>query len=506
MAFDFNKLQPLETGIPGQNVKTPGFNFGNLPEVGAPAPEPVKQPGFIQSVVQDIAKPFLKTAVTPYAIAKGAINLSQGNIAAADEALTKEYDFGYFGKTKALGAEIAPTASAGEVLRKGGKEVLGTALEIGSNLIGGEGTVGVGKSLLKSQLKKALISSGKTGFKIGATGAAGRALQEDQSLGNIAAETAIGGGIGAVTGAGLGIAGVGAKALATPLSTVTQNLIPGLDKIAGKIEKIVLKPREKDYLAGFKEENVLKYDLGGSVRDTIKKATEKLTQLRNQARTIRGASNKVINLSDIVKETADQLKKDVGQNVGLNQDINKALEYWVKELEIRTDTGKLDIPGAQELKEAIGTFGNWQYGTNTPESSAKEVVSNVLYSKIKNSIEKNTPQGLKDINKQMSDIIPIKNAAVKRLPVEERNAIAPISDIIAASAALQNPAGWGLVLLNQLQKSGRFAQKLYQTSTKLRTGAESISDRMKGLRITPESLLNRNNQLRKTALRAIKKK
>lgn len=498
MAFDFNKLEKLDTGMPGQNVKTPNFDFNKLPTTEGGETE-IKKPGFIKSVIQDIAKPVLKTLVSPVAAVKSAVELSKGKTAEAGKTLTKEYDFGYFGKVKPLGADISPDATVGQTLRQGTKEMIGTGLELGSNIVGGGGTAAVGKSLLKSQLKRAVVGGLKTGTQIGALGAGGRALQADQSLGDVLAETAVGAGVGALAGAGLGIGGVGVKALVTPLSTVTQKIVPSLEKMAGKIETTVLKPTKSDFQGGFKAENVLKHDLGGTVKDTIEKATAKLRDLRTQATAMRAGSQKTINLSDIVKESADDVLKNRVGSFGVNKKMENAMADFVKEMEYIAPDGKLTVPQAQEVKEALGTFGSWMYGNRDLDATAQERVANIMYSKVKAAIEKNTPKELAVVNKQMSEIIPIKNAAIRRLPVSERNNTIGLGDIISAGVALQNPTGWGLLIVNNLQKSGRFAQGLFKGAGKLRSGAAAIQSKIKGLRVTPETLINRNNQLREKA-------
>lgn len=502
--FDFNKLEKLDTGIPGQNPVAPSFDFNKLPTVQAPAVETPK-PGFIQSAVQDIAKPFLKTIVSPYAVVKGAVELAKGKNEEAAKTATKEYDFGYFGKVKPLGAEISPTAGVGETLLQGGKEAVGTALELASNFVGGGGTAGVGKSLLKSELKKAIIGGVKTGATMGALGAGGRSLQENESLGNVALNTAVGTGVGAALGAGLGVAGVGLKSVMTPLSTVTQKIAPALESMAGKIETTVLKPTKVDFQNGFKAENVLKHDLGGTVKDTIEKATAKLKDLRQQATALRSGTTEVVNLSDIVKQTADDIANNKIGGFGVNRKMENAFADFVKELEYISPNGKLTVPQAQEVKEALGTFGSWLYGAKDLDATAQERVANILYSKVKTAIEKNSPKELGEINKQMSEIIPIKNAAIRRLPIEERNNTIGLGDIISAGVALQNPTGWGLMIANQLQKSGKFAQALYKGAGTLSTKATNLQKKLPGLRISPETLLNRNQSLRTGAIKNTEK-
>ena len=151
MAFNFDNLQKLDTGIPGHNVKTPGFNFGALPEVGAPAAVEEKQPGFVKNIIQEIAKPVLRTVAAPFVAAKGAIQLAKGDVAGAEKTTTEPVDFGYFGKVTPVGGNVDVTAPVGKQFGQFTKDIAGTGLEVASNLVGGEGGVAVGKSLLKSQ-------------------------------------------------------------------------------------------------------------------------------------------------------------------------------------------------------------------------------------------------------------------------------------------------------------------------------------------------------------------
>ena len=266
--------------------------------------------------------------------------------------------------------------------------------------------------------------------------------------------------------------------------------------MAGKIETTVLKPTKSDFQGGFKAENVLRHDLGGSVRDTIEKSTSKLKVLRDQAKALRAGSVEAIDLSQIVKETAaDVLKNRVG-SFGVNKKMETALDGFVKEMEYISPNGKITVPQAQEVKEALGTFGSWLFGSRDLDATAQERVANIMYSRVKAAIEKNSPKELADVNKAMSEIIPIKNAAIRRLPIEERNNAIGLGDIISAGVALQNPTGWGLLLVNQLQKSGRFAGSLYRGAEKLRIGTEALQKKLPKLRITPQTLLDRNATLR----------
>ena len=54
----------------------------------------------------------------------------------------------------------------------------------------------------------------------------------------------------------------------------------------------------------------------------------------------------------------------------------------------------------------------------------------------------------------MSDLIPIENAIIRRIPVAERASIISLSDILTAAPMLIHPGNWWIALLNRMSKSG----------------------------------------------------
>ena len=73
---------------------------------------------------------------------------------------------------------------------------------------------------------------------------------------------------------------------------------------------------------------------------------------------------------------------------------------------------------------------------------------------------------MKEINKQLSDLIPISHAIIRRIPVAERQNVLSLTDIISGGFAIGNPKAMGLFALNRLTKSGSFAKLLTQIETK----------------------------------------
>jgi len=122
--------------------------------------------------------------------------------------------------------------------------------------------------------------------------------------------------------------------------------------------------------------------------------------------------------------------------------------------EVLSVGGDVSIPEAQIVKQSAGKLGAWTYGKPDPESSATEAVYNSFYRNLKTAIEKNSPDGVKEINQQISKLIPVQNALIRRMPVAERNAALSLTDIISMSAGTIHPSAFGLTLINRFAKSG----------------------------------------------------
>jgi hypothetical protein len=139
--------------------------------------------------------------------------------------------------------------------------------------------------------------------------------------------------------------------------------------------------------------------------------------------------------------------------------------------------GLVSIPEAQLVKRASGHFGAWTYGVPTPEATASQKVYNTFYNELKTAIEEGSPDGVKAINKEISNLIPVMNALIRRIPVAERNSAISLTDIITLSAASLEPRALALSLANFASKSGRVGAllgKAPKAGDTVKKGIESL--------------------------------
>ena len=113
------------------------------------------------------------------------------------------------------------------------------------------------------------------------------------------------------------------------------------------------------------------------------------------------------------------------------------------------------------------------YGAPDRDSQSLERVYSAFYTELKKEIERLGGPEVQKLNSQMSDIIPILNATVRRIPVADRNNVLSLTDNMGLYAAVFNPQALGLIGARYLTTSGKFANFLYNASNNYFKGAPS---------------------------------
>ncbi len=327
------------------------------------------------------------------------------------------------------------------------EQVLGSAANtLGALTMGG--ALGAGKSGALAAASKVAPTLGKvvgTGSVYGALSGAGNAMQNDKGFIDTLKSSALGATVGGIFGG------------------VTYGLSKLVEKAGDKIMLSTIKPSKADIADGFSLDTVKKYDLGGSLSTSYDKTETELGRLSQQLNSKLAHSDATINMNDVIAETEKSLSGNKLKTFGSNTSLSGALDQLKAEVGAVSKTGDLSIPDAQLIKQASGRMGAWQYGVTDPASTAREKVYNAFYSTLKTAIENNSPDGVKEINQQMSKLIPVANAIVRRIPAAERNSAFSLTDMLTLTAGMLDPralAGFGI---SMAQKSGAAGNILSKT-------------------------------------------
>lgn len=379
----------------------------------------------------------------------------------------------------------------------------------------------------------------------GAMGAAESVRKEDKTAMELLSRTGTGALIGAIF----------------PTLSATKRGIGSLTQKTGqKIGASVIRPSASDISDGFKMENVYKYDVGGSLKQTMEKTTTRMNQLSDELnKTLTSVDGTPVDLDDVLRQTkefftgqkklqnfgntnsikrvldglSDELdtlfpkesgiskeaqqaiqriqgsanKMGAGGDIGATgfmpstaaapnleglssrakQEVQKYLDEAMgafgKEFPAvpKAETGKLvNLYDATLIKRGAGTKGAWVFGASDPDSTATQKVYTKFYQVMKKVIEDNSPESLKGINKELSDLIPIQNAVIRRIPVAERNNLLGLTSNLGLYASVFDPRALVVVGGQMLTTSGRFGNELVKIGSRLKN--TSTSGVQQGLR------------------------
>lgn len=247
----------------------------------------------------------------------------------------------------------------------------------------------------------------------------------------------------------------------------------GLLKMHGeKVATTTIKPSLKDMKDGFRIQNLYKHGLEGSLEETEEKLGQKFTALSSElAEKIKGSPEK-IDMLDMLDDATKTITGNKADSFGKNSQMEKAAAFLLDEINEVAPDGVVDMATAQKLKRGLGKLGAWEWGKTDPESSAREALANAVYSRLKKEIEDKAPEGVREINQQLAELIPIERAVTRRIPVEARNSGLSLTDVIAGTTgaaggmAAGGPAGLavglGGIALNKARKSPELAGKAFR--------------------------------------------
>lgn len=286
--------------------------------------------------------------------------------------------------------------------------------------------------------------------------------------------------------------GAGALAKGAKLATkeIAGKLAPMFEKGAERIQQTVLKPRAGDWNAGANIENIGKYKLQGNVDDVIQNAD---TQIKEASAALRRAISEgqdggaTVDLSGAIDKAKTRLQKEGGAD--LVDAMGPAFAKFRRWANIESERGgaelgKADLLSAQEFKQMMGSHGAWEKTAAAKNMGISEGeryqsrAAQAVYLELKNAIESSAPDGVKDLNKTLSDLIPIRNAAVYRKIVSDRNNPIGLSDMMSAMTAVGNgPAGAAMLAATKFTKSGMGARTMYSVANDLKRLSGAIDER-----------------------------
>lgn len=233
-----------------------------------------------------------------------------------------------------------------------GEKIGYTGEKIGEFVLGAKATAPTGAKLATSATKlaqaKQLGTLGTKALEIGArslpeaiaTGAISLAQDKDRNIKDAFKNAAIDFGTNAA------------------LQGTTEALKFLLPKWGTKIQTAAIKPSKASIKQGFKIENLNKYDLGGSLPETMQKTSAKLNSLEAQLQKALTNADETVDLNKALGELGDRLESKGFKAFGKKKQYKNTVQSIYDELvDITGGKSKLSLTEANQLKRGVGAQG-----------------------------------------------------------------------------------------------------------------------------------------------------
>jgi hypothetical protein len=288
----------------------------------------------------------------------------------------------------------------------------------------------------------------------------------------------------------------------------------GADKAAERLirrDYLPLKTHEK---GGWSHEAAIKHGMYGKSNDELAKiGNAKLSELYKQQKDLIQTGKTLGGKVDFQQAIDDVMAKiEKGKDSELWDNAPRFVDEYKRRISrIRSvdpndpqaakamrEAMVKDVADAQLFKSDLGEDAAFASMKGVPgidkDAAVRGRFAALLYGNIKDQIEKNVPAGLKEINKAMSEIIPLRNAADYRSAVQGRARIGSLTDFVLGGGAVIEPTvGLPVMVLKKIVDSPRFstgaAVKIKQAAERMATAkspsaAAFYADKLKTLGVT----------------------
>jgi hypothetical protein len=279
-----------------------------------------------------------------------------------------------------------------------------------------------------------------------------------------------------------------ARKAAVPVTKAAEGVGKGVGAVSERLIRRDYMPLRSHEKAGWNPKAAIKHGLYGKDVDELAQAgNDKLAALYKQQKELIQQGKAAGGRVDFQQALDDAMAKiEKGQDSELWDRAPALLEEYKRRITRIRDLGKADpaevqkamskdVADAQLFKSDLGEDAAFASMKGVPgidkDAAVRGRFAAILYGNVKDQIEKNVPEGLREINKAMSEIIPLRNAADYRAAIQGRQRIGKLTDFVLGGGAMVEPTvGLPALALKKLVDSPRFtkvAVKVQQAAEKL---------------------------------------
>jgi hypothetical protein len=262
-----------------------------------------------------------------------------------------------------------------------------------------------------------------------------------------------------------------------------------------------ISPSRIDFADGYDVENIFRHNLqASSVGKMYENADAKIIDLsQDLAAAVSRHGDEQIDIMNLLIDAAGDVRQNLPKHVFTEQQLNRVSNILLEKVSELTETGSVGLVGAQTHKQTVGAMGAWAHNIDDVDMKAMEALANAYYRRLRTAVETGAPE-VRQINRSLSEIIPLRNAMLRRIPAEQKARLFQLGDLIVMSggaAALFGGAGLastatgtaGLLLLSRGMHSPRGGRAMFSLERLLpkagaaagRTAAGTISSLSSGI-------------------------
>lgn len=250
---------------------------------------------------------------------------------------------------------------------------------------------------------------------------------------------------------------------------VSSETLPTARQRAGaKIAESVIRPTKADVDAGYDVKNVAKYDvLRGDLAETLDETQRRIAGYNNIVKQVVQKSGDPMVIDG--KKVLTNVKKNLaGEGTSLSSekyktildDVEKSLDTFIPDWKTR----KLSVTEGMKLRREAGKQAVFHHDPlNKGENALREKAFNDIYMGMKHELDSNLPPQFKGANEAMSELIPIQQAIMRRIPVADRQNLLGLTDSMTTLASIFDPRALAFGAISRATKSPTVARALMQS-------------------------------------------
>jgi len=256
------------------------------------------------------------------------------------------------------------------------------------------------------------------------------------------------------------------------LSGLGSIVTDGLEKVGERIFTSNIKVSDRLKKEGFNAKKIIEKDLDGTLKGTLEKIGARRADLYTKLNELIAGkpglqidANKLLNSVQKIMLTK---QKQLSHGKTIKELVPHFKRYRELVKQISGKEGRLTLPELQQLKQVIGNDVAFLERVPDVALQTRKNVANEFYQILKKQIERKALPGVREVNRELSDMIPIEQAIISTLDATTKRRLLDGYDAMIGFAGLWEPKLWGVIALRKIGQSPATGSVIRRTGKQLK--------------------------------------